>query len=251
MNPLVMLHGFAGGAWSYDHVLPNLIHHGELLIPTLSYHESDGPATPLRILSFEAEISRIAELIAARSRGQVDLVGYSMGGRIAFGLSVAHPELVRRLVLISSRRGLATEREREERRRADAVWAEILEREGLESFLQRWWAQPLFRSLARLPQASLRRELECRRGHSPLGLAAAMRHLGLGNQPSYAAEARRLGIPVTMVAGDLDTKFLTLSQQLASELPFGRFVVVKGSGHHLLLEAPQQVARIINEERAG
>jgi 2-succinyl-6-hydroxy-2,4-cyclohexadiene-1-carboxylate synthase len=244
---LVLLHGFVGGSWSYHDVIASLGSSRELLIPTLTYHEAgSGGLLPNR--DFADEIERLARYVAKTGSEPIELVGYSMGGRLALGLAIAHPELVRGLVLLSSRRGLDCPLSRERRRQADEVWADMLEREGLDAFLDRWWTQPIFRTLSRLPAERLRMELEQRRTHRPVGLAAALRHFGLGSQPSYASEVRGLELPVTLVAGELDEKFVSLTRQLATELPQGRCIVVEGAGHHLLLEAPTRVARIIDEE---
>jgi 2-succinyl-6-hydroxy-2,4-cyclohexadiene-1-carboxylate synthase len=244
---LVLLHGFAGGSWSYGEVVSALGRRREVLAPTLTYHEPAGGET-LPEVDFAGEVERLVCEIKGTGANPVDLVGYSMGGRLALGLALAHPELVETLVLLSARRGLDCPAERERRRQADANWAERLEREGLEVFLEHWWAQPIFRSLAQLTSDRLESELAQRRTHHPARLAAALRCWGLGCQPGYASEVRRLQVPVVLLAGGLDEKFVSLSRQLAAELPKGRCLVVEGAGHHLLLEAPARVARIILEE---
>jgi 2-succinyl-6-hydroxy-2,4-cyclohexadiene-1-carboxylate synthase len=243
----VLLHGLFGGAWSYDPVLAAITQPHNLFIPTLSYHGALG-AGPVPSLDFRAEIERLAAAIATTCSAPVDLVGYSLGGRLALGLAIAQPSLVRRLLLISSRRGLDSQRERDERQRADEVWAKLLETEGPEAFFERWWTQPLFASLSRLPTEILQQELMHRKRHDPVGLSAALRRFGLGRQPSYSSETRRLEVPVTLLAGAFDEKYVALSGQLAAQLPLGRCVVVEQAGHHLLLEAPCRVAQIIDEE---
>ncbi len=244
---LVLLHGFVGGSWSYHDVIALLGHSRDLIVPTLTYHEADS-SVPLLNQDFAGEVERLACDIAEAGAERIDLVGYSMGGRLALGLAIAHPELVRKLVLLSSRRGLDCPLERERRRQADDVWADLLERDGLDAFLDRWWSQPIFRTLSTPPSERLKAEVQQRRKHRHFGLAAALRRFGLGNQPSYASEVRGLALPVTLVAGELDEKFVSLSRQLATELPQSRCLVVEGAGHHLLLEAPARVARIIDEE---
>jgi 2-succinyl-6-hydroxy-2,4-cyclohexadiene-1-carboxylate synthase len=122
-----------------------------------------------------------------------------------------------------------------------------VERIGTEAFLERWWAQPLFHPLAKLPASILKTELDQRGRHRPAGLAAALRELSLGQQPSYANEVRALELPVTVIAGALDPKFVALGTRLAAALPQGRCLVVEDAGHHLLLEAPAKVAQVIDE----
>lgn len=243
---VVLLHGFLGGAWSFAHVTERLRPNRQVLVPTLSYHGGQEPDRPWR-LDFEGEVERLAALVAQMAAGPVVLAGYSMGGRLALGISIRHPELVRRLILISSRRGLDTPTERASRIQSDEAWAQMLETEGLPQFLEQWSKQPIFRGMERLPQQTLEEESRHRVQHDPAGLAAALRRLGLGNQASYASEVRQLNVPVTLVAGALDPKFVTLSKQLGSELPDGHCVVVEGASHQLLLEAPATVARIIEE----
>ena len=58
------------------------------------------------------------------------------------------PDLVERLVLVSASPGLASDAERAERRAADERLADEIERDGVDAFLERWLALPLF---ARLP----------------------------------------------------------------------------------------------------
>ena len=54
-----------------------------------------------------------------------------------------------------------------------------------------------------------------------------------------------LGMPVTVLAGERDQKFLVLGRRLAAGLPDARLEVVPGAGHSLLLEAPRAVAAAI------
>jgi 2-succinyl-6-hydroxy-2,4-cyclohexadiene-1-carboxylate synthase len=171
-----------------------------------------------------------------------------MGGRLALGIAVAYPELVRSLILVSARRGLDSEREREDRRNNDERWARLLETRGLPEFLRQWDEQPLFASKLRLPSDLLRRDHERRLALDPLGLAWSLRHLGLGCQPSYEHEVEALRIPVTLITGGLDGKFRDLSDALAAKLPNARRVVVEGQGHALLLEAPTAIGQAIIEE---
>src|SRR5512145_454296 len=247
MSPIVvMLHGFLGGAWSFDRVRERLSPGTRVLTPTLSYHEGKGPEHP-SLPDFDQEVARLAGIIAQAGVGRVELVGYSMGGRLALGVSIVRPDLVNRLVLVSSRRGLDTPAERASRIQADEGWAQLLESRGLHAFLESWSKQLIFRGMERLPREVITEEHDQRMQHNPAGLAAAIRRLGLGNQASYAREIRQLSVPVTLIAGALDEKFVTLSRQLESEVPDGRCVVVEGVSHQLLLEAPEVVARIIEE----
>lgn len=60
--------------------------------------------TPLRggPLSYEQMADDVAALVAELGLSQVDLLGYSMGGGVAWQVAIRHPQLVRRLIAISA-----------------------------------------------------------------------------------------------------------------------------------------------------
>jgi len=55
-----------------------------------------------RPLSLEAMGDDMAAIVKALGYDQVDVMGYSLGGGVAFRMAVQHPEAVRRLVLVSA-----------------------------------------------------------------------------------------------------------------------------------------------------
>lgn len=272
---VVLLHGFLGGSWSYDNVLAGCQRSHEVLVPTLSFHTghsgkgvetgtsrdavpvrrtacsivyADSTNEGTRTTRFSDEIRRVATAIQQfAGSSKVLLVGYSMGGRLALGVSVHFPQLIAKLVLVSARRGLDCRAERAARITSDERWAKMLEQQGLVSFFERWSAQPLFLGMRKLPAQTLEREYHRRMTHDPHALACALRRLGLGRQPSYARGVRQLQVPVSILAGECDQKFLTLSERLASEFPRAERIVVKGASHQVLLEAPSWVSRVIDE----
>jgi 2-succinyl-6-hydroxy-2,4-cyclohexadiene-1-carboxylate synthase len=256
-RPLVLLHGFLGSPSDFEPVVEVVLERGGPRTITglpLAGHPEIPTTKAERSLersAFTDELDRLARRIAERHSVPVDLVGYSMGGRLALGLAVEHPELVHRLVLVSSRRGLDHETERAARRDNDETWARLIEQEGLELFLRKWWAQSLFATLQNLPRPLLEREFARRRKLDPVGLAWALRHLGLGSQPSFEREVKELTVPSIVITGELDEKFQILNRQLVEQLPNAQAVVVKGHGHHLLLEAPEAVGRAIVGEHSS
>src|SRR5262249_56537802 len=90
-------------------------------------------------LDFVATASAIGEV-----GGRATYVGYSMGGRLCLQLALDRAELVDRLVLVSASPGIRGEVERAARREADERQAQEIERDGVDAFLERWLAQPMF-----------------------------------------------------------------------------------------------------------
>jgi 2-succinyl-6-hydroxy-2,4-cyclohexadiene-1-carboxylate synthase len=231
---LVLLHGFTGSAESWSDVLvrlptratqcPALLGHGAV---------ADGVRT------FDDEVDRLAEGLRD---APVHLAGYSLGARLALGIAVRHPERVARLTLIGVHPGLTSESERDERRRADARWIELLETCGIEAFVDAWSAQPLFATERRLPEALRRRRHLERLRHDPKELARSLRVTGLAEMPDLRPHLSGLRVPVVLLTGALDPKFSALAEELSLVLSRARHTIVSGAGHALLLERPDLVA---------
>lgn len=233
---LVLLHGFTGSPASWDAVAAALGSPPPLRLALLGH----GATGTDRVQTFEDEVARLASQLPPEP---VQLAGYSLGARLALGVALAYPERVERLTLVSGQAGLASEFERNERRRADGRWCTLLEQVGIAAFVDAWEAQPLFATQSRLShelRASRRTE---RLSHDPQGLVRSLRVTGLAEMPHYARRLGSLSMPVMVLAGELDPKFLALGRDLAAAVPRGRFVVVPNAGHDLLLEAPDLVAR--------
>jgi 2-succinyl-6-hydroxy-2,4-cyclohexadiene-1-carboxylate synthase len=179
------------------------------------------------------------ERIAASGAWPADLVGYSMGARIALHFAATHPDRVRKLVMESGSPGLEAEAERAERRRSDAALAARLRRDGVEAFVEFWDAQPLFATRRALGHEVLRAQRALRLRNDPESLATSLEHHGTGALPDLWDELPRLGMPVLLVVGELDPKFVGIAERMAARLPDARIRVVEGAGHTVHLERPE------------
>jgi 2-succinyl-6-hydroxy-2,4-cyclohexadiene-1-carboxylate synthase len=232
----VLLHGFTGSAASWEgRLLDGLAGAGHApVLVDLPGHGSDmGSSNPGRF-TLEATIERID----GAGRWPADLIGYSMGGRLALHFAAARPGRIRRLVLESASPGLEDERERKERREADEQLAARIERDGIEWFVEHWESLPTFQGQERADAASLRRQREIRLRNDPSSLAAALRGLGTGAVPSLWDDIHRIAQPTLLVVGEHDTKFVATADRMANAMPRARVAVIPGAGHNVHLEAP-------------
>jgi 2-succinyl-6-hydroxy-2,4-cyclohexadiene-1-carboxylate synthase len=173
----------------------------------------------------------------ARDRGT--FVGYSQGGRLCLQLALDRPEMVQRLVLVSASPGIADDSDRAARREADEGLAQEIEREGVDAFLDRWLAQPLFATLPRERSGIDERK----RANTVERLTYQLRVLGQGAQPSNWGRLGELRIPVLLIAGELDTKYAGIAERMAEQIADVRVAIVPGGGHACHLEQPEHVAR--------
>lgn len=240
MTALVLLHGFTGSPASWDAVVQR-VGGPPPLRPVLLGH---GAPAGSEAQTFAEELERLVALFPSEP---VHLAGYSLGARLALGIALAHPKRVARVTSISGQPGLASEAARAERRRADAEWCALLETHGIERFVDGWERQALFATQTKINAELRARHRAARLRHDPAGLARSLRVLGLAEMPDLAPLLPNISVPVTLLAGELDPKFLALGRQLVAAVPRARLVVAPNAGHDLLLEAPDLVARELTQ----
>ena len=228
---VLLLHGFTNTGASWDHVVAALGERYRATAPDLRGH---GSASEARPVTLEAVIGDIAALAPPR----FTLAGYSMGGRIALHAALALPERVGRLVLIGASPGIADRAERAARRAQDEALASEIERGTIEEFATRWAATPVLAGQPRHVEAAARAD---RLRSTPAGLAAALRGLGTGALPSLWDRLGELSVPVILIAGERDEKFIAIGERMAGGIPRADRVVVAGAGHAVHLEAPERV----------
>lgn len=238
---LLVLHGFTGSPASWDPALTALRGRTRVLAPPLVGH---GAAANVNVAEFEAEVARIAALAGG---ARWHLAGYSLGGRIAIGLLCAHPELFSSATLIGAQPGLESESDRAERRTADERWCAILRDRGIGEFATRWEEQPLFASQAALSAEMRQAQRSERLAHTAEGLVRSLETTGLGRMPSYWDKLPTILVPVTLVVGSTDEKFLSIARSMARSIPHARLEIVPGVGHNVLLEEPRVIGRILEE----
>ena len=98
-EPLLLLHGGLGSIDMFRPVLPVLAEGREVIAVDLHGHGR----TPLgnRKINLIDIGNDLAVILKQLGYGQVDVLGYSFGAGAGFRLAVQHPELVRRLALVS------------------------------------------------------------------------------------------------------------------------------------------------------
>ncbi|MEO6954063.1 MAG: alpha/beta fold hydrolase [Polyangia bacterium] len=228
---LLALHGLLGTPALFD-VLGSKLRDHRLLALSLPGHGRPASTVPP---TFE----EAADVLAAQlgTQDPVDLVGYSLGGRLALALLARHPGLVRRAVIVSAHPGLAGE-DRAQRIAEDEAHAKLVEQHGLEAFVDEWERKPLFASQARVAPHLLANQRKARLSHEPAGIAASLRLHGLGRMPSYATTIAEQAPRIALLVGALDERFLGLAQRLRAATPALAVETIPAAGHNPFLEEP-------------
>lgn len=98
--PLVLLHGLLGSARNWQTAgagLAEVARGRHVWALDLRNH---GKSPWSDAMSYEAMVADVLAWLDARGLGAVDLMGHSMGGKVAMTLACRHPERVRRLVVV-------------------------------------------------------------------------------------------------------------------------------------------------------
>ncbi|MDA3038166.1 MAG: alpha/beta fold hydrolase [Actinomycetota bacterium] len=228
---LVLCHGFTQNRACWGPFADDLARDHEVVLIDAPGHGDSGHD--------EADLDDSAALVGDVG-GRAIYVGYSMGGRTALHLALARPALVEGLVLIGATAGLDSEAERQARRSADEALAARLLDEGIETFIDRWLAGPLF---AELSPAVAARAVRLR--NRPEGLAASLRSVGTGSQRSLWPLLAGLRMPVSVVAGQSDDKFRVLANRLVDSIGPNATAEFIDGGHAVHLVSPAASASAV------
>ncbi|MBF2491653.1 2-succinyl-6-hydroxy-2,4-cyclohexadiene-1-carboxylate synthase [Listeria welshimeri] len=235
---LLMLHGFTGSNKTFQESITHLEKHFSIVAPDLLGHGKTDSPDEIARYSIERIVEDIVTILQELKIMQCFVLGYSMGGRVATAFASAHPEMVRGLILVSSSPGLAQKDLQESRVQADNRLADMLESEGIISFVDYWEKLALFASQEVLSDELKKRIRLERLAQNPNGLAMSLRGMGTGKQPSYWNHLADFTFPVLLMTGSLDKKFEKIAQEMQQLLPNSTHVTVQNAGHAVYLEQP-------------
>lgn len=238
---VILVHGFTQSSLSWADIAEDLGQDHSVVVPDLPGHGSSPRAS--------GDLASAADQLAM-SCGKGTYVGYSLGGRICLHLALRRPILVDRLVLVGTTAGLEDFDARAERRRVDEALALRLAEGGdarLPAFIDSWLKGPLFEHLSEKEA-----DRPARLVNHAADLAGALRHFGLGTQLPVWEQARALRMPVLVVAGEKDAKFVALGERLVGAIGENALLLlVPSAGHAVPFEQPEAFAALVRAFVAG
>jgi pimeloyl-ACP methyl ester carboxylesterase len=180
-RPLILLHGGLGSGEMFGPILPALSAGHQVIAVDLQGHGRTADID--RPLDLRLMADDIAALIEHLELDQPDVMGYSLGGGVAFFTAVRHPELVRRLVTVSAhlRSGAIYPEMRAQQGQVNATAAEFMKDTPMYELYQRVAPRP--EDFGRLLDK----------------IGAAMEQ-----DFDFTEEARGLRVPTLVAAGDAD-----------------------------------------------
>jgi len=180
-EPLLLLHGGLGSIDMFGPALPALAKNRRVIAVDL--HGHGRTALGDRPISHADIGDDMAAVLKKIGVAQVDVLGYSFGGGVGFRLAVQHPEMVRRLVMVSA--GYAQ----------DGFYAEMLPMQAQvgAAMAEHMKDTPMYKSyMAVAPKKEDFPRLLDRMGEL------------MRNPYDWSADAKKLQMPVMIVFGDSD-----------------------------------------------
>lgn len=234
-EPVLLIHGLGSRIADWENQIDALAPAYQVIAFDLRDHgDSEKPPGPFGIPMFAADAAELLETLGIRS---AHIVGWSLGGAIAFQLAVDFPARVRSLVIVNSAPEFAL----------GSMRARI-------EFGLRRWISHIFsmRFLGRLiswrlfpgPQhRQLRRKFVSRWARNDSrSYRAALRALAGW---SVRKQAAALACPVTVISAEHDYIPFPLQQQLTAEIRGARLVRVPGARHGLPAEQPAVLSNLL------
>ncbi|MDK2820228.1 MAG: 2-succinyl-6-hydroxy-2,4-cyclohexadiene-carboxylate synthase [Clostridia bacterium] len=243
--PLLLLHGFTGSSENWHPFIKFWEHSFQLIMVDIIGHGKTESPDNAKRYSMDYVTDDLLELLNKLDLDKINLLGYSMGGRLALSFAIKYPNRVHRLILESTSPGLQSLNERKERMIRDEKLAERIMSQGIEAFVDYWEAIPLFASqnkLSKEKKTALKKQRLC---NSTIGLANSLRGMGTGIQPSWWEHLADLNIPTLLLVGELDKKYCQIARLMCNKLPNSELKVIKNTGHNVHLEEPQIFSQIV------
>ncbi|MFM7407340.1 MAG: 2-succinyl-6-hydroxy-2,4-cyclohexadiene-1-carboxylate synthase [Cuspidothrix sp.] len=237
-KPIIFfLHGFIGNIDEFDQTI-------KLLFDNFSYLTLDLPGHGKTQVDNDENytISSIAQaiinLLDQLNIEKCFLIGYSMGGRLALYLTLHFPQRFIKVILESASPGLLTETARLARIKSDSQIAQKLSRmtnqDDFYNFLNHWYQQPIFGDIKNHPQ--YQSMLESRITNHPLNLVKSLQFMGTGSQPSLWELLTKNTIPLLLLVGEKDEKFIDINQAMNEKCNFIQLKIINQVGHNIHLE---------------
>ncbi|MGC8856659.1 MAG: 2-succinyl-6-hydroxy-2,4-cyclohexadiene-1-carboxylate synthase [Anaerolineae bacterium] len=245
-DAILFLHGFLGRGAQWEEMVAPLRERWYVLTPDLPGHGTNLHNDLNTPLTFDQVTDEILHFMDTRNLRHIILVGYSLGGRLALHVACRFPQRVTALVLESTSPGIPDATERARRLEEDRHRATAILQQGMRSFVQHWYQQPLFASLQRHP-ALLRELKHAAAQNDPHWMAKVIYDLSPGQQIPLWDCLPRLAIPTLLIAGEQDPKYTTLMTQMATRLPHARLVIAPQAGHNVHVEQAEWFRAVLLE----
>ncbi|HEY1445587.1 MAG TPA: alpha/beta hydrolase [Acidimicrobiales bacterium] len=239
--PLVLVHGFTGSSHDFALVADDLAVDRRVVLLDQRGHGHATKTGGLEGYTIDQLVSDLAAFLDALGDGPVDLLGHSMGGRVAMGLVLSRPDLVSTLVLMDT-----------------SAWSFLPPDDSIRQLVKAWIesfdpakGMPESMSLGSPEDLLIEERMpvswQKEKNTTFAGMDAyAVKAFGMAlmadvaeGEASLRAELPSITCPTTVIAGEHDHPLVDQAPELADLVANGRLAVIEGAYHSPQLTHPE------------
>jgi pimeloyl-ACP methyl ester carboxylesterase len=239
--PLVLVHGFTGSSHDFALVADDLAVDRRVVLLDQRGHGHATKTGGLEGYTIDQLVSDLAAFLDALGDGPVDLLGHSMGGRVAMGLVLSRPDLVSTLVLMDT-----------------SAWSFLPPDDSIRQLVKAWIesfdpakGMPESMSLGSPEDLLIEERMpvswQKEKNTTFAGMDAyAVKAFGMAlmadvaeGEASLRAELPSITCPTTVIAGEHDHPLVDQAPELADLVANGRLAVIDGAYHSPQLTHPE------------
>jgi pimeloyl-ACP methyl ester carboxylesterase len=244
--PLVLLHGYALNSAMWEFQRPVLSRSHEVITVDL---RGFGQSSCGKGWSSSMMAEDIIGMIKSLNLSNVAILGFSMSGPVAFHIAYEMPDVVTRLIMVSSilpssGRSMAKKEIELQQHELD-----VLRLRGVDA-----WAEeigllsgPLVNNIFKRNPESLPLWERMISRHNPDYLLCMMTaRQATPSSVNWRAKLNEIRQPTLIIAGAQDSRLLDSAHYLHRNIINSRLDIISGAGHMVNLEAPEEFNRIVS-----
>ena len=224
LRTLVCIHGFLGDYEAFFDLFKPLASHYRVLSIALPYHHSSHEYAD----SMASFCEGLVELLDFYSIKDADFYGYSMGGRLSMCFAYLYPERVSTLFIESAHFGFSKQHDKQISAKSIDQQTQVFKVDTASEFLDKWYDMPLFqKTKQRLSEDSINKKRQLHLAE----LQQLFERFHVSTQPAVLESIQQHGIPILYFAGELDQKYVNLSQALISASAENKRFIIANADH--------------------
>lgn len=193
--------------------------------------QSDSPDDPAAY-SEQATVDDMAAILKHLGIESAVIGGLSLGGYMSLAFNLAHPQMVRALMLFDTGPGYRNPVGREGWNETARRRAEVFEAKGLDAL-------------------GSSAEVRVSQHRSAQGLAHAARGMLAQFDARVIESLDSIGVPTLVLVGDKDQPFLAGTDYMANKIPNATKVVIENAGHASNIDQPEAFNAEVRRFLAG
>jgi len=234
---LTLIHGAGDNLEAWWNQIPAFSRHYRVL--TYDVRGYGQTETPSGEYTTDILVQDLHELLKALGIRETYVLGYSMGGRLAVGIALSHPEMVRALIMANS--GVAPiqrdEEQMKEMMRMREQRMKTVEEQGLEPIMDESTAMVFSPGWPEKNREVFEHYKRTRLKNDPKAYLTAMRAMVWGAPPP---DVSGLKCPTLIIGGEKDGLMGAESARASQELMPGSQLKVMATGHASAIEKPEE-----------